>query len=223
VSRSTLRDRFVTVDETVDVGDWTVTITKPRSSEDLISGADFDVDERLPYWAELWPSAAVLATHTLAHARPARRALELGCGLGLASLAARRAGLSVLATDYYDVALEFVALNAAANGVGTIETRMVDWRHWPTDLGQFDLVLGADILYERPMGPLVAHAIAQALSPDGRAWITDPGRVGAEPFLAAAAEHNLSVTTFSHVHPGDPARKITRYELRHASPSRSAP
>ncbi len=218
-----LTDRFITVDETVALGDWTVTITKPRSSEDLISEEDFDIDERLPYWAELWPSAATLAEHVLAHAPRGARCLELGCGLGLASLAASKAGLTALATDYYDVALEFVQWNAEANRVGPIATRMVDWRAWPTDIGVFELIVGADILYERPMGPLVAAAIARALAPSGEAWITDPGRVGVEPFLAAAAEHKLSVTTHQHVHPADATRRITRYALRHTDPSTVSP
>ncbi len=212
-----LRDRFVTVDESLALGDWMVTITKPRSAEELISEADFDLDERLPYWADLWPSAAVLAEQVLARARPTWRTLELGCGLGLASLAARRRGLDVLATDYYEDALRFAELNATQNGVAPLATRHADWRQWPADLVDFDLILGADILYERPMGTLVAEVLGQALAQGGRAWISDPGRVGAETFLERCAPLGLRTRRRNVPHPADPDRRIALYTVTRAS------
>jgi ETFB lysine methyltransferase len=211
-----LRDRFVVTDESLQLGGWAVTITKPRSAEDLISEADFDQDERLPYWADLWPSAAVLADRVLQQAAPAWRALELGCGLGLASLAARRRGLDVLATDYYEDALLFAALNAEQNGVAPLATRHADWRAWPADLRGFDLILGADILYERPMGALVAEVVAVALAPGGRAWISDPGRVGAETFTERCAALGLRVERDEALHPADAERRIALFTVTRA-------
>jgi predicted nicotinamide N-methyase len=72
---------------------------------------------------------------------------------------------------------------------------MVDWRDLPTDLGLFDVVVAADVLYERPYGTLVAAAIAATLSRDGVAWITDPGRSGLDAFLEQAAVHGLDVVS----------------------------
>ncbi len=215
-----LRNRFVVVDESLTVGSWSLTIAKPRSAEELISEADFAVDERLPYWADLWPSAAVLAEHVLLHASSAWRALELGCGLGLASLAARRRGIDVLATDYYHDALHFAALNAEQNGVAPLATRHADWRAWPPDLGGYDLVLGADVLYERPMGVLVADVLAQALAPHGRAWISDPGRVGAEPFAERCDALGLRVERAEAPHPAASARRITMFTVTRTLRSR---
>ncbi|MEP6766927.1 MAG: class I SAM-dependent methyltransferase, partial [Gemmatimonadaceae bacterium] len=73
--------------------------------------------------------------------------------------------------------------------------RMVDWRALPADLGQFDVVIAADVLYERQYGTLVAAAIAATLKPDGEAWITDPGRSGLDAFLEQATVHGLRVTS----------------------------
>ena len=50
-----LSHRFRVVETTVAVRDRTVSILHPASAEDLIDEADFERDERLPYWAELWP------------------------------------------------------------------------------------------------------------------------------------------------------------------------
>lgn len=208
-----LHDRFVVVEETIALGDWSLRLAKPRSAEDLISEEEFAQDERLPYWADLWPSASALATHVLAHVDPRWRVLELGCGLGVVSLAARRRGAAALATDYYQPALEFAAYNAAANDVAPLLTRLVDWRDWPDDLVGFDLIVGADILYERPMGLLVAAAIAKALAPRGRAWIADPGRVGAEPFVAACSDAGLRVAVRALPSPEPDPRRITLYEV----------
>jgi 2-polyprenyl-3-methyl-5-hydroxy-6-metoxy-1,4-benzoquinol methylase len=72
---------------------------------------------------------------------------------------------------------------------------MVDWRAMPEDLGRFDVVMAADVLYERPYGTLVAAAIAATLKPDGEAWIADPGRSGLDVFLEQAAVHGLEVVS----------------------------
>jgi len=44
-----LQRRFVTINDDVRVGGRDVNLLRPRSAEDLISEADFDRDERLPY------------------------------------------------------------------------------------------------------------------------------------------------------------------------------
>ena len=70
----------------------------------------------VPYWATPWPSGAVLAG-ALAEDPPApgTRVLELGCGLGLPSIVAARAGAHVLATDGHSDAVAFAAHSMALN------------------------------------------------------------------------------------------------------------
>lgn len=157
-------------------------IVRPRSIDELIDEEDFNLDERLPYWADLWPSARVLADRVATEQGAGRSLLELGCGLGLVSLAAALAGFAVLATDYYGEALEFTAANAARNGIEELDTRLIDWRRWPDDLGQFDLVVASDVLFERPNSALVAAALARSLAPGGLGLVTDPGRQIASSF-----------------------------------------
>jgi predicted nicotinamide N-methyase len=141
----------------------------------------------------------VLATRVRSLAGDGRRCLELGCGAGLVTCAATRAGWAVTATDYYVDALRFTAVNARRTTGAAVATREVDWRALPADLPQCDLVLAADVLYERPYGALVAGAIARTLSPDGLALVADPGRVGAADFDREAPAFGLAVQPIARV------------------------
>jgi predicted nicotinamide N-methyase len=211
-----LGERFVLRSRTLLVGAQQWTLEMPRSAEDLISEDDFAHDERLPYWADLWPSAIVLARAVAALDGRNRTAIELGAGLGLPSLAAMDAGFAVTATDYYADALLFARRNAAGALGRDLATALVDWRAMPDDLGRFDLVLAADVLYERPYAPLVARAVLGLLAPNGVAWIADPGRVALEACLAECRALGAVVRTHDVVPHEDGAAKhtITIHEVR---------
>jgi len=190
-----LERRFVTVNDDVVIGDRTINVIRPRSAEDLISEADFERDERLPYWAELWPSSTVLASFVMGDRRPRGRAIELGAGIGIVSIAAALAGHEVVATDYYEDALLFARANAWRNLGREIETALVDWRAIPATLPRFDVVLASDVLYESRYAPLVASTIDRFLAPRGVAYVADPGRVAANAFVDACREISLGVNT----------------------------
>lgn len=192
---ASLERRFVTVNDDVRIGDTTVNVIRPRSAEDLIDEAAFERDERLPYWAELWPSSTVLANFVAGDRRPRGRAIELGAGIGLVSIAAALAGHDVVATDYYEDALLFARANAWRNLGREIETTLVDWRAIPATLARFDVVLASDVLYESRYAPLVASTIDRFLAPRGVAYVADPGRVAANAFVDACREISLGVTT----------------------------
>jgi predicted nicotinamide N-methyase len=189
-----LQRRFVTVNDDVRVGNHAINIVRPRSSEDLISEADFERDERLPYWAELWPSSTILAHFIVGAHLQSARTIELGCGVGLVSIAAALAGHDVLATDYYEDALLFTRANAFRNLARDIDTDSIDWRAIPSTLPRFDLVLASDVLYESRYADLVAHTIDRMLSSNGLAYIADPGRVAAGAFAGACQALGLTIT-----------------------------
>lgn len=194
-----LRRRFRVVESATEIAGEPYTLLHPASAEELISEEDFERDERLPYWADLWPSSHVLATRVRSLAGEGRRCLELGCGAGLVTCAASRAGWAVTATDYYLDALRFTAVNARRVAGVAVATREVDWRALPDDLPRADLVLAADVLYERPYGALVARAVARTLAPGGIALVADPGRVGAADFDGEAAECGLVVQRIARI------------------------
>ena len=108
------------------------------------------------------------------------------------------AGWDVVATDYYADALQFTELNSLGVAGRLPETRLIDWRELPDTLGQFDAVVGADVLYERAYSALIASAIARTLAPDGVAVIVDPGRVHAPAFTPACEAEGLTVSPEQH-------------------------
>src|SRR3954453_14928359 len=99
------------VEETVVLAGRDLAILRPRSSDALIDEHAFEHEEYLPYWAELWPSGLALARRIAGRALRGARTLELGCGLGLPSMAAALAGGRVLATEWSPGAVALLAGN----------------------------------------------------------------------------------------------------------------
>jgi predicted nicotinamide N-methyase len=147
----------------------------------LIDEAAFDEEEFLPYWAELWPSGLTLARHVAGLELGGLKVLELGCGLGLPALAAALRGGQVLATDWAEEAVELLLRNAERNAV-FLRAARVRWSE-PEPLlraAPWDLVLGADLLYEARNVEQLA-ALLPALG--GEVLLAEPGRPHAKEFL----------------------------------------
>ena len=204
-----LRRRFELASTQLAVGDHSYDLLRPKSVDELISEEDFAIDERIPYWADCWPSSRVLAERIARENGRQRRALELGCGIGLVSLAAARAGFRVLATDYYADALEFTTANAQRNCLSRLDTRLVDWRKLPGDLGTFDLVAASDVLYEKPQAGWIAAALAATLAPDGLGLLSDPGRRTAEAFVVECDRLGLAARCVERVPTVDAGAGLT--------------
>jgi len=195
--RGDLTRRFRTTTRELELGGRTFDLLMPANADELISESDFDRDERLPYWADLWPSARILAEELTVMRLAGQRVLELGCGLGVVAIGAVLGGGDVTATDYYEEATLFASLNVATATGKQITSRMVNWVDLPKDLGRFDLVLASDVLYEHRYAPLVANAIATTLVRGGEAIVADPGRIALQEFLDECSARGL-------VHEADP-------------------
>ena len=210
-----LNRRFRTSIEDAVVDRRTYSILKPANSDDLIREEDFVKDERLPYWADVWPSSIILAGKLLELEGAGRTALELGCGVGLSTLAATTAGFDVLSTDYYEDALDVTRANVFRNLGLSARTRLVDWRNVPRDLGTFDLVFASDVLYEKEYALLLPIILCRVLKRGGIALVADPGRVAAPMFIEACEAHGLVVRQ-KETRPfeaGEIRQKINIYEI----------
>lgn len=142
------------------------------------------VDERLPYWAELWPSARVLAEAVMSFPPPTEEGpwLELGCGPGLAGLAANARGLPGIWTDYMEEALWLAELNARVAGHPNPRTLRLDWRELPEDV-RVPWILASDVAYEERNFPPLLDAFDSLLLPRGEVWFAEPGRPIARIFM----------------------------------------
>lgn len=177
----------------IDLPGGPLTILQPAEAAELPDDGAVEWAPIAPYWSVLWRSGVALAEEVAGADLSGRRVVELGCGLGLPSIAAARSGAVVTAVDVEPEALELLERNAAANGVA-VETGVADWadRGRLSALGSFDLVLAADVLYE----PGAAGALATALPLlAAEAWIADPSRPGRPPVAGALGVGRPTATT----------------------------
>jgi predicted nicotinamide N-methyase len=175
-------DELVT--RSIELPSGELRLLQPQESAELPDAGAVEWAPIAPYWSVLWRSGVGLARELDGMALRGLRVVELGCGLAVPSIAAARAGASVLATDAHAEALTLAARNAHANGV-RIETATVYWAE-PDELvgrGPFDLVLAADVLYERSSVALLLSLLPR-LAPE--AWLADPGRPALAAFLEQA-------------------------------------
>jgi predicted nicotinamide N-methyase len=182
-----LRTRLDLVEEPVDLGGRSLSLLRPRDSEALLDEEAFEHEEFLPYWAELWPSGVALAERIARREVAGAAVLELGCGLALPSFAAVLGGARVLATDWSPDAVELARRNAERNGL-ELDIAVCAWDD-PAQLVQrapWDLVLAADVLYERRNGELLLELLPRLVGDAGEVLLADPERPGARPFLDAA-------------------------------------
>ena len=159
-------------------------MVQPSEAAELPDDGPVEWAPLMPYWAVLWRSGVALGRELASAQLGGLRVVELGCGLGVPSVVAARAGAEVLATDGSDEALELVERNARENGV-EVATARADWAA-ADDLvarGPFDLVLAADVLYDRAS---VAPLLSLLPRLGGEVWLADPGRPAAEAFLEEA-------------------------------------
>jgi predicted nicotinamide N-methyase len=159
-------ERFAPIERVIDVRGTVYRFWQPPDVDALIDVAAFEADERIPYWANVWESALVLAEDLAALDGRGRTLLELGCGLGLPAIVAGRQGFAATASDYEEPALEGV---------------------------RFDVVVAADVLYEKHHAVALAAVIARTLAPAGTALVADPGRARAAELEPAARAVGLTV------------------------------
>ena len=140
-----------------------------------------------PLFGLLWPSGRHLAARL--GRRPVlagERILELGCGLGLASLVGHRRGADMTASDCHPLASAFLAENLRLNGLPALRYRHGRWglpllapladAVDPLVQGRFDLIIGSDLLYERDEDGQLARYITRHAAARAEVWIIDPDR-----------------------------------------------
>lgn len=137
-----------------------------------------------PYFGVLWPASQALSQYLLenVHLIKGKRVLELGCGLGLPSLVATHLGASALATDYHPDVEEYFLRNCRHSSLECAYQR-VNWREGNNLIGEFDVVIGSDILYEPKHSNEVADGLRKFVKPGGTIILADAGRPHLKPFL----------------------------------------
>ena len=167
----------------VTIGDRLWRIWCVEDQDYLLSISNLD---HLPYGLLLWESAVGLSQRLVEEPGlvEGKRVLELGAGTGLPGLVARSLGAHVWQTDQMEDVLSIAALNERENALAGIRRFRADWRDW-VEQASFDVILGADILYDAAMYGSIAAILDRSLAPGGRVVLADPGRPQALEFLSA--------------------------------------
>lgn len=129
-----------------------------------------------PLFGLLWPSSLVLAHFLSDYSTQSKRILEIGCGTALSSLLLNKQGADITATDYHPEAEKFLSRNTTLNDDTPITFVRTDWSEKNEELGEFDLIVGSDLLYEDEHIELVANFINQHAKAECEVILVDPGR-----------------------------------------------
>jgi predicted nicotinamide N-methyase len=171
-----------------------VTNTDELYAELVAKGEDHEdvADERIPYWADLWPSSLALAKEVFENPLmiPGAKVLEIGCGLALPGIAAGMRGADVLLTDYLQEPLDFACRNWKLNLSSEPRSQILDWRNPDPGLSA-DLILASDVAYEKRSFDGLLNAFRTLLKPGGTILLSEPNRLMAKEFFKNLSSHGF--------------------------------
>lgn len=172
-----------------------------------------------PLFGQVWPSAQKLADLMQVYAIGERRILEIGCGLGLASIVLQRRLGDITASDCHPLTEAFLQANSVLNTLPQLKYCTGNWGRNNPGLGEFDLIVGSDVLYERNHPAALAGFIGLHAAADAEVLIIDPNRSNRSAFHREMAKLGFTVSETSLVQPlhdGSPYRgRLLRYLRGH--------
>ena len=144
-------------------------------------------------FGQIWPSGRLLAQAMHRFDIDGKRILELGCGIGLASLVLQRRGADVVASDMHPLTEPFLSYNAALNSLPAVHYRQLRWDTPLPTLGHFDVIIASDVLYERDHATLLGDVVARHAYDGAEVLITDPGRGNSARFTRLLRDQGFSM------------------------------
>jgi predicted nicotinamide N-methyase len=145
----------------------------------------------LPYWAELWDSAGGVGAYLLEKADgktvlAGKSVLDLGCGMGLTGTICAALGARVMMADLEAAPLLFARFNSLP-WRQNVRLRRLDWQR-DVLAERFDVIVGADILYERKQWEFLDDFWKRHLAGGGEIILGEPGRMTGDTFLEWAPQ-----------------------------------
>lgn len=174
---SLLRLRYQTLEfDTVDIHIRSLRDTR-QFSDDHGTAEKLGISSAVwPLFGVIWISGEILAHLMEDFQIEGKRILEMGCGIGLASLMLNHRHADITATDYHPEAESFLAENVRLNQGETIPFVRTDWDDRDSGMGRFDLLIGSDLLYEAGHISQLSAFIDHHAAPHCDIILVDPGR-----------------------------------------------
>lgn len=192
-------DEYTTAELQITIGHLQVRIVRATNVDELFDrlvakGETHEdvVDERIPYWAELWPSGIGLAHFLAGLPMAGTTVTELGCGLGLSGIVAGMLGAEVTLTDYLDEAVQFAEYNWSLNCTHPATFKRLDWRE-PDPSVAADWLIASDITYEKRYFQYLPAAFRTMCKPGGKILVSDPRRHVSGAFFDALPAQGFKV------------------------------
>jgi len=129
-----------------------------------------------PLFGQIWPSGIILANLMSSYKISGKRILEVGCGIGLASLVLNNRMANITSTDYHPSVEGFLKFNTKLNEDREIPYIRTDWSDKDDKLGKFDLIIGSDLLYEPNHFKILSNFINHHSKKACEVIIIDPNR-----------------------------------------------
>lgn len=167
--------------QTIEVGDVDIHVRSLRNEMEFrdVDGVAEALGISSANWAlfgVVWDSSRALARLMATYEVEGLRILEVGCGIGFASLVLNQRNSDITATDYHPEAGAFLQANVALNEADDIPFVRAHWRDLDSDLGLFDLIIASDVLYERGHADDLSAFIDHHAKPKCEVILIDPGR-----------------------------------------------
>ncbi len=166
---------------------------------DRIPEEEFIKDERFPYFFAIWDSGVVLANVMLesVYGIEKKTILELGAGTGITGVSLATGGARVIFTDYEEFSLELCARNCVANGIENYDVQLADWREFPTIDEPIDIVVAADVLYEKKQVEPLYQTVKSYLDKGTPVYLADPNRGHIKAFLELVRQGDYNIKTLT--------------------------
>lgn len=129
-----------------------------------------------PLFGQVWPSSQKLADLMQTWLLGDKRILEIGCGLALASMVIHRRHGDITASDCHPLTEGFLNANLLLNQLPLLKYHIGNWERANPGLGEFDLIIGSDVLYERNQPEQLAAFIQLHMAQQAEVLIVDPNR-----------------------------------------------
>ena len=156
----------------------------------LAKGSDHAdvIDEKIPYWAELWPSAIAMSQYLIENSDliHGKSIIEIGSGLGLPSIVASEFAAEIICTDYIQESLDFAKTNYLLNYPTDekIKFEILDWRNMCDIHAKYDIIIASDVAYERKAIADLENCLIQLAHENTLVFLSEPNRDMAVEFLA---------------------------------------